>query len=98
MMEIYMKNAIHDTISATDLVRQFSAIIDKVRISGRSLYITKGRQTIAELSPPRKSGFPIKNLAHFLNDLPSLGDDAKALSQDIKSIKNKAQIPENPWD
>jgi hypothetical protein len=47
----YMKDNVHETISATDLVRHFSAMIDKVRMSGRSLYITKGVQTIAKLSP-----------------------------------------------
>ena len=93
-----MRDNLHETISATDLVRNFSAMIDKVRISGRSLYITKGIQTIAELKPPPKSGFPIKNLASFIKTLPSLGEDAKDLSQDIKSIKNSAQLPENPWD
>ena len=93
-----MRDTIHETISATDLVRHFSAMIDKVRISGRSLYITKGIQTIAELSPPPKSGFPIKNLASFIKTLPSLGTDAKEMSQDIKSIKNRAELPENPWD
>jgi antitoxin (DNA-binding transcriptional repressor) of toxin-antitoxin stability system len=93
-----MRNSTHETISATDLVRNFSAIVDKVRISGRSLYITKGVQTIAELSPPPQTGFPIKNLANFLKNLPSLGEDAEELSQDIKAIKNKARLSENPWD
>jgi hypothetical protein len=94
-----MRNHVHETISATDLVRHFSAMIDKVRISGRSLYITKGVQTIAELSPPPKSGFPVKNLASFIKTLPSLGNDAQVMSQDIKFIKNSAQLlPESPWD
>jgi antitoxin (DNA-binding transcriptional repressor) of toxin-antitoxin stability system len=93
-----MKNILHESISATDLVRHFSAVIDKVRMSGRSLYITKGVQTIAELSPPPKSGFPIKNLANFIKTLPSLDLDAQVMSQDIKAIKSKAQLPENPWD
>lgn len=93
-----MRDNIHETISATELVRHLSAMIDKVRISGRSLYITKGVQTIAELSPPPKSGFPIKNLASFIKTLPSLGSDAQGMSQDIKAIKNRARLPESPWD
>ncbi|MBA3535746.1 MAG: hypothetical protein H0T84_03915 [Tatlockia sp.] len=93
-----MKDNSHETISATDLVRNLSAMIDKVRISGRSLYITKGLQTIAELSPPPKSGFPIKNLASFIKSLPNLGNDAEDMAQDIKSIKNSARLPGNPWD
>ena len=88
----------HERITATDLVRHFSAFVDKVRVSGRSIYITKGTQTIAELSPPPKSGFPIKDLVNFINALPRLENDAQDMSNDIKSIKNKAQLPENPWD
>ena len=93
-----MKANIHETISATDLVRHFSAAIDKVRISGKSLYITKGVQTIAELSPPPKSGFPIKNLKNFLQNLPSLGDDVEHMSRELKFIRNTSSLPENPWD
>jgi antitoxin (DNA-binding transcriptional repressor) of toxin-antitoxin stability system len=93
-----MRNKSHETISATDLVRHLSAMIDKVRVSGRSLYITKGTQTIAELSPPPKIGFPIKNLAYFIKTLPDLGEDAQSLSQDMKTIKNEAPLPENPWE
>ena len=88
----------HETISATDLVRNFSAMVDKVRISGCSLYITKGTQTIAELSPPPKTGFPLKELGNFLAKLPDLGADASYMAAAIKTIKNKAQILENPWD
>lgn len=93
-----MKTYQHETISATDLVRNFSTIVDQVRVSGRSLYITKGVQTIAELSPPPQSGFPIKNLANFLKSLPNLKDDAKKFSKDIRAMKNSIQLPENPWD
>jgi antitoxin (DNA-binding transcriptional repressor) of toxin-antitoxin stability system len=93
-----MRDNSHENISATDLVRNLAAIIDKVRISGRSLYITKGKQTIAELSPPPKEGFPIKNLADFLKSLSKLDDDVTAMSQDIKYIKNMAKLPDNPWD
>lgn len=93
-----MKCSRHETISATELVRNFSAVADKVRISGRSIYVTKGVQTIVELCPPSKSGFPLKNLASFMKALPSLGDNLEAMAQDIKAIKGKAQLPENPWD
>lgn len=93
-----MKNYLHETISATDLVRHLSAVIDKVRITGHSLYITKGTQTIAELCPPPKVGFPIENLASLLKSLPKLGDDAAVMANDFKTIKNNSKLPENPWD
>ena len=93
-----MKSYIHETISSTDLVRHLSSVIDKVRMSGKSLYITKGTQTIAELSPPPKSGFPVNELAELLKSLPKLGDDITNMANDLKTIKNNAKMSENPWD
>jgi hypothetical protein len=93
-----MRNVIHESISATELVRNFSAMVDKVRISGKSIYITKGIQTIAELSPPSKSGFPIQNLKNFIIALPSLNEDAQSMLDDVTSIKGNAKLPRNPWD
>lgn len=93
-----MRNVVHETISATELVRNFSAMVDKVRISGKSIYIIKGLQTIAELSPPPKSGFPIQNLTNFLKSLPHLNEDAESMSHDLTSIKESTKLPENPWD
>jgi len=89
---------VHETVSATELVRNLSALIDKVRISRRSLYITKGSQTVAELSPPPKSGLPIEELGQLLTSLPTLGKDAHTLSEDIKRIREQGQLPGNPWD
>lgn len=88
----------HDSITATELARNISTSIDKVRMSGRSLYITKGSNVIAELSPAPKPGFPIENLANLLTSLPSLGEDAQAMSQDLNSIREKSTLPDSSWD
>lgn len=93
-----MKQALHEKITATELVRNLSTVIDKVRISGQSMYITKGSQTIAKLSPPPKAGYPINKLASLLGSLPKLGDDAETLSKDMRVISKGASLPENPWD
>ncbi len=89
---------LHETVSATELVRNLSVLIDKVRISNRSLYITKGSQTVAELSPPPKSGLPISELGRLLESLPRLDDDAEALLTDMDAIRTQGELPENPWD
>ncbi len=88
----------HETITATQLARNVSASIDKVRMSGQSLYITKGSQTVAELSPPPKSGFPIRKLADMISALPELGDDAQPMLEHLTWIRKQAKLPENPWD
>lgn len=92
-----MADSEHDTITATELVRNLSVAIDKVRITRQSLYITKGSQTVAELSPPPKLGLPINKLAGLLTSLPKLGDDASAMSKDLDAIRRQAHLPNNPW-
>ncbi len=87
----------HDTITATELVRNLANAIDKVRITGHSLYITKGSQTVAELSPPPKRGLPISKLPALLKNLPNLGKDAATMAEDLETIRRKAQLPNNPW-
>ena len=93
-----MAKPAHDTITATELVRNLSVIIDKVRLTGHSLYITKGSQTVAELSPPPKPGLPIKKLSGLLKSLPKLGDDVSAMTKDLEKIRRHTGLPDNPWD
>ena len=93
-----IEDDVHETISATEVVRNFAAAIDKVRYSGVSLYITKGSKTIAELNPPPKSGFPTNKLSALLNSLPSLGEDANSFSNDVQDIKNQSVLPGDPWE
>ena len=93
-----MHNEVHEYISATELVRNFAYVVDNVRMSGRSIYITKGTQTVAELSPPPKSGFPVSKLADFFKSLPKLGDDAEKMTDDLKMIKHNTRLPDNSWE
>jgi hypothetical protein len=73
-------------------------LIDKVRISNRSLYITKGSQTVAELRPPPKPGLPVGELGRLLGSLPKLGEDTESLVEDMDTIRAQGQLPDNPWD
>ncbi|KAA3603985.1 MAG: hypothetical protein D8M57_16325 [Candidatus Scalindua sp. AMX11] len=78
-----MRNKMHETITTTELVRNLSVVIDKVRVSGRSLYVTKGSQTVAELSPPPKVGCPVSKLADTLRSLPRLEEEGTAMAKDL---------------
>ncbi len=88
----------HESISATELARNVSMSIDKVRISGRSMYITKGSQTVAELCPPPKSGFSVEKLGDLLRSLPKLGTDAEFMKIDLEKVRVQAKLPGNSWD
>jgi len=87
----------HDTITSTELVRNLSVAIDRVRLTGHSLYITKGSQTVAELSPPPKRGVAMSQLSALLKSLPRLGTDATVMAEDLDHIRHQANLPENPW-
>ena len=87
----------HESISATELARNVSTSVDKVRVSGKSILITKGTQTVAKLSPPPKTGYPIDQLAEMIASLPGLGSDAEVMSNDIKIIRQHAKLPGTSW-
>lgn len=93
-----MQNELHRSITATELVRNFSKVIDEVQISGQSIYITKSSQTVAQLSPPPKNGYPIKKLANLLSSLPDIQEESKTMADDLQNIKHQATLMENPWD
>lgn len=93
-----MTKPAHDTITATELVRNLSAAIDKVRMTGCSLYITKGSQTVAALNPPPRPGLPLTQLIALLEALPKLEGDAAGLARDVKNVRRKARLPTSPWD
>ena len=86
-----------ESISATELARNLSISVDKVRVSGKSIYITKGTRTVAELCPPPKTGFPVDRLAEMILSLPGLGKDAEVMSKDIKKTRRHAKLPGKPW-
>jgi len=96
-MLIMAKNT-HNTITATELVRNLSVVIDQVRMTGNSLYITKGSQTVAKISPPPKPGLAMNELSNLLRSLPTLGEDAKGMEADLINLRRQADLPNNPWD
>lgn len=92
-----MQNDIRESITTTELVRNLSVVIDRVRLTGRRLAITKGSQTVAELSPPAKAGYPITRLGELLASLPTLDADGQAMADDIALIRAAAELPYTPW-
>lgn len=93
-----MQHQFHESVTATALARNLSSMIDRVRMSHQSLYITKGSVTIAELRPPPKSGYPVSKLLELFDTLPKLGSDGKAMKNDLKTVRKHAHLPESLWD
>lgn len=87
-----------DTISTTQLARNLSAAIDQVRIQDRALAITKGKRTVAQLEPPPRQGYPVTELAPFLEQLPHLGENAASFVDDLDRVRGHSSLPVSPWD
>ena len=88
----------NQSITATELVRNLSGVIDQVRMSGKSLLIKKGTQTVAELHPPPKVGIPVTKLGELLASLPKLENEKTIMSQDVANLRKKAVLPKSAWD
>ncbi|AUB85624.1 hypothetical protein [Candidatus Thiodictyon syntrophicum] len=87
-----MRHDLNESVTTTELVRNLSVVIDRVRLTGRRLAITKGSQTVAELSPPAKSGYPIARLGELLASVPKLDGDARAMADDLALIRRAAEV------
>ena len=85
------------TISATDVVRKFSDILNSIKYRGNHYIILRGGKPVASISPVEK---PIKEktlgeLKELLKKLPRLGDEAERFEKDMKAIiKHQPLMPE----
>jgi len=94
-----MKEQTPGKVTATELARNLATSIDRVRISGRSLFITKDKRIVAELRPPPRAGFPVSELPSLLISLPKLGkEDSKQMAKDLDKTRKLATLPASPWD
>lgn len=84
-------------LTATYVARNFSGVIDRVRMSGQSLTITKGKQQVAQITPvPR--GLSAAEVLDVFAALPDMGADREAFAADILAARTASQQPlENPW-
>ena len=57
-------------ISATDAVRSFSDLMNRVRYRGESFIVERGGTPICEILPARPPGFSGAKLASLLRSLP----------------------------
>ena len=87
-----------EKISTTELARNLSSIIDRVRINHTHITITKRNQSIAELIPAHQQGFPVARLAEFLKNQSLAPVNQKEFSKDLDLIRKKSSLPDNPWE
>lgn len=85
------------TISATDVVRRFSDILNSIKYRGNHFIILRGGKPVAAISPVEK---PMKEktlgeLKELLRKLPRLGSEAERFEKDLKEIiRHQPLMPE----
>jgi antitoxin (DNA-binding transcriptional repressor) of toxin-antitoxin stability system len=82
-------------ISATEAVRNFSQIINRVRYRGESFVVERGGQPICEILPAGPPSFRGADLIGLLRALPKPDDDYLAVLEDL--LKTQATMAESQW-
>lgn len=88
------------SITATDVVRNFSDVLNQVRYQSAEFEIVRGREIVARLLPPAPAGgVPLDRLSDLLQKLPHLGDrEADAFARDIERGLGRVRADVIEWD
>lgn len=78
-------------ISATEVVRDFSTILNKIKFGGERYIIKRSGKSVARIIPVQyeKQMTSLKDLKRLLEQLPKLGDDLDSFSSDLKTLSDE---------
>jgi prevent-host-death family protein len=80
-------------MSATDVSRQFSDVLNRVA-TGEEVEIVRNGAPVAVLMPPRVRLMPASRLRELLESLPPVDD---RFADDLREIRRSVGPPEDPW-
>ncbi len=85
-------------MSATEVARNFSAVLDSVS-AGETVVITRGGERVATVSPtPRANGAALAAILSRWHDDPALDDDWAARVADAhRALNAGAELDRDPW-
>jgi antitoxin (DNA-binding transcriptional repressor) of toxin-antitoxin stability system len=86
-------------MNIADAEKNFGKLVNKVYAEGISIDLERDDKVIARLTPVEPpSELTVGELNAFLQNLPSLADDADDFSKDIRAIRAESPAEANPWD
>jgi antitoxin (DNA-binding transcriptional repressor) of toxin-antitoxin stability system len=98
---ILQTEAMIQTITVTDAVRNFSELLDSIRYRGERYTILKGGKPAATIGPAAGSvkERKLSDLKEIMRNLPRLEDDGDAFARDIaQAIMVQPPVGEGkPW-
>lgn len=89
------------TISATEVVRKFSEILNSIKYRGNHYTVLRGGKPVASICPVEThlKERTLGELKGLMRGLPGLGDEAGRFEKDLKEIiKSQPSMPgKNQW-
>ncbi len=85
-------------VSATDMVRRFSEILNSIKYKGDSYTIVRGGKPVASIRPAQA---PLKErtlgeLKALLKNIPRLGSESESFDHDLKKLrKDQPSMPKD---
>ncbi len=93
--EICKSNFMILRISATETVRRFSELMNRVRYRGESFVVERGGKPICEILPAQPPKFSGRELADLLRSLPKPDEEYLALVESLTAKQSK--VAESRW-
>ena len=88
-----------ERISVNDAEHDLTEIVDRVVSMGISVDLERDKRVVARISPVREaSKLKVRDFRTFLENLPRLGEDAQAFSNDVKDIRREFPPEGSTWD
>ena len=89
-------------ISATDAVREFSELLNRVKFRGERYIIVRTGKPVARIEPtdPSPKRRTLSELGRLLDELPRLGDELESFAADIEVTRGEQlRLPEeSQWE
>jgi antitoxin (DNA-binding transcriptional repressor) of toxin-antitoxin stability system len=82
-------------ISATQAVRTFSDILNRVHYRGEEFIVERSGEQICHITPARPVARTVADLVRFLQSIPKPDDEYWETVEDL--TKHQPSLPSSPW-
>ncbi len=82
-------------ISATEVARKLSDIINRVVYRGEEFIVERGGEPVCKISPVGPQRYTKAELVEFFRTTPKIDDEYLDILEDI--TRNQQPVPESPW-
>jgi antitoxin (DNA-binding transcriptional repressor) of toxin-antitoxin stability system len=82
-------------LSATQAVRQFSDLLNRVRYRGEEFVIERGGEPVCEIIPARPVTRTVADLVRALRSIPKPDDEYWETVEDLTT--HQQPLPRSPW-